>query len=225
MHAIGVAASTGTARARASRVATPHRHRRARTQARLHRGEDTREEEAGALSSLPLREQEIVERDRAATRLGPLRASEHLEPAIEAIDDRAAKVLGLDRGDGVQIRQVEETQHAGLTGRYRCQRLWIEDRDAAPGRCQLAQRPASPQMMVEQRRIVELRAQLGHAVLVDEVLRRDTERLRVARIELIARHFARAPLEATGIHQAAARRQSEAQPTLVAVIEEVDERE
>ena len=55
--------------------------------------------------------------------------------------------------------------------------------------------------------VVELGAQLGHAVHVDAILAVHAKTCRQLVIEVFHRNFSRLPLEATGVQQAAARRQ------------------
>ncbi len=52
--------------------------------------------------------------------------------------------------------------------------------------------------------VVELASHLGHAVLVDEVRRRNAEMAREAGLDLGAREFSALPLRPAGVHRARA---------------------
>ena len=98
---------------------------------------------------------------------------------LEAIPQRAPEVCALDGEHAPRVGQVENRHDADLAvGRF-VAALRIDEPHPRPGRSQLAPRRARE----AQHRVVELAAELGHAVLVDDSFGRDAEGAMQAPVE------------------------------------------
>jgi hypothetical protein len=152
-----------------------------------------------------------------AARLGAGLAPDHLE----AVLDRASEIRRLDREHAAGVGEVEDRDDAGRAGPRILARFGIDEPHARPGRNELAPRAAG----IAEQRVVELRAEFRHPVLVDDALGRDGERVLDAEVERVARHLARAALEAARLHHARTGWQRDAHAALGERVEQVDERE
>src|SRR5207253_1513609 len=89
-----------------------------------------------------------------------------------------AEILGKDRRDRADVGHIEKSQHTHLARSDGPQAYRINSRRTHPGRRDfhaLIRRQIV--VRIERGRVVELRAQLGHPILIDDELRVDAEQV------------------------------------------------
>ena len=131
----------------------------------------------------------------------------------------AAQVAGSHCEYASRVDEIDDDDGSHMAGRGLVARFGIDDDDARPGRTQFSTGFAGR----ANHRIVELAAQLRHPILVDDSLRGYAEYAFEFRVEFRAGDFARAPLEATRLHDPRCGRHADEHAALVHVVDQVHE--